>query len=173
VVWWPFELHPDTPPEGRSLEAAIARRGSAYGEHLKAYAAEAGVTLGSVRWLSNSHRALELAELARDRGCFEAVHNGLFRAYFEEGQDIGAAPVLERVAAEAGLDPEEVRFESLVGRYSGLIDRCTAIAREKGVQSTPTMIFDDRFVLTGAQDLAVYQDVLRRLGAEPRHPGII
>ena len=30
------------------------------------------------------------------------------------------------------------------------------------------MIFDDRFVLTGAQDLGVYLDVLKRLGARPK-----
>jgi hypothetical protein len=29
------------------------------------------------------------------------------------------------------------------------------------------MIFDDRLVITGAQDMLVYQDALRRLGARP------
>ncbi|MFN0093777.1 MAG: DsbA family protein [Dehalococcoidia bacterium] len=173
VTWWPFELHPETPKEGRSLEAVIARRGPAYGEHLKSYAAEAGITLGSVRWLSNSHRALELTEFARDRGAFQAVHAALFEAYFSGGRDIGDLAVLDGIAAGAGLDPEEFRFEALVGRYAGLVDRCTEIARAKGVASTPAMIFDDRFLLTGAQDLQVYQDVLRRMGAEPRHPGIV
>jgi predicted DsbA family dithiol-disulfide isomerase len=173
VTWWPFELHPETPPEGRSVEAMVVRRGSAYADHLKEFAAEAGITLKSNRWLANSHRALELAEFARDRGRFREVHEALFRACFEEARNIGDAAVLEEIAREAGLDPEEFRFETLIGRYAELVDKATAMARQKGVTSTPTIIFDDRFVLTGAQDANVYADVLKRLGAAPRHPGIV
>lgn len=173
VTWWPFELHPETPPEGRDLSEYIARRDPRAGEHLKAYAAEAGITLASNRWLANSHRALELAEFARDRGRFDQVHGALFRACFEEARNIGDMTVLADIATAAGLDAEELRFETIVGRYAGLVDETTAIARQKGATSTPTMIFDDRFVLTGAQDPNVYADVLQRLGAAPRHPGIV
>lgn len=173
VTWWPYELHPETPKEGRDISDMVSRRGRDYADHLKQYAAEAGITLASNRHLSNSHRSLELAEFARDRGKFREVHEALFRAYFEEGRDIGDVEALCEIAGTAGLDPEEFRFEVLLGRYAGLIDQTTALAREKGFTSTPTIIFDDRFVVTGAQDLAVYEDVLTRLGAEPRHPGIV
>jgi len=170
VTWWPFELHPETPLEGRNVDELLQRtgRGRAYSEHLKAYAAESGITLASNRWLANSHRALELAEFARDRGKFAEMHDALFRAYFEEKRDIGDVGVLCEIAAECGLDPQEFQVEILVGRYAALIDQTTTLAREKGVTSTPTMIFDDRFVLTGAQDYDVYNDILRRLGASPR-----
>lgn len=173
VTWWPYELHPETPAEGRDISAVVERRGRPYADHLKAYAAEAGIVLASNRRLSNSHRCLELAEFARDRGAFKHVHDALFRAYFEEGRDIGDAAVLAEIAAEAGLDAEEWRFEMLIGRYAGLVDQTTAIARERGFTSTPTVIIDDRMVVTGAQDLQVYQDILERFGATPRHPGIV
>ncbi len=170
VSWWPFELHPETPPEGRDVDELLRRtgRGRAYSEHLKAYAAESGITLASNRWLANSHRALELAEFARDRGTFDEVHTALFHAYFEERRDIGDIDVLCDIATECGLDAQEFKVEILVGRYAALIDKTTALARQKGVTSTPTMIFDDRLVLTGAQDYNVYQDILKRLGAIPR-----
>ncbi|KAA0231973.1 hypothetical protein EDM76_10595 [bacterium] len=73
--------------------------------------------------------------------------------------------VLCEIAAECGLDSREFQAEAALGRYAELIDRTTAIARQKGVTSTPTMIFDDRVVVTGAQDYLVYEDLLRRLGA--------
>jgi predicted DsbA family dithiol-disulfide isomerase len=150
------------------LLARNGRAGQAYRDHLKAYAAEAGLTLASNRWLANSHRALELAEFARDRGAFEAVHEALFRAYFAEGRNIGNLDVLIEICTDSGLDADEFGLEIMLGRYAELIDRTTAIAREKGVTSTPAIIFDDRMIVTGAQDLLVYQDVLRRLGARPR-----
>lgn len=170
VTWWPFELHPETPAEGRDVDELLRRtgRGRAYSDHLRAYAADAGITLASNRWLANSHRALEFAEFARDRGQFEAAHEALFRAYFEEKKDIGDIDVLCELATGCGLDAREFRAEAVVGRYSELIDQTTAIARQKGVTSTPTMIFDDRVVVTGAQDYLVYEDLLRRLGARRR-----
>lgn len=170
VVWWPFELHPEIPPEGRHVDELLSgsRRTQQYREHLKAYAAEAGIPLASNRHVSNSHRALELAEFARDRGAFDAVHNELFRRYFELAEDIGDVDVLCDIAVGAGLNPDEFRAELLIGRYAALIDRTTAIARERGVTATPTMILGDRLVITGAQDLLVYEDALRRLGAPPK-----
>ena len=172
VSWWPFELHPETPAEGRDVDELLRRtgRGRAYSDHLRAYAAESGITLASNRWLANSHRALELSEFARDRGTFDEVHTALFRAYFEERRNIGDIDVLCELASECGLDPAEFKVETMVGRYAALIDETTMVARQKGVTSTPTMIFDDRFVLTGAQDYNVYKDILERMGAVPRYP---
>jgi len=172
VSWWPFELHPETPPEGRDVDELLRRtgRGRDYSDHLRAYAAEAGITLSSNRWLANSHRALELAEFARDNGQFEHVHNALFEAYFERQRDIGDVDVLCAIAAECGLDAARFRAEILLGRYAELIDKSTAVARQQSVTGTPTIIFDDRVVVTGAQDYLVYQDLLRRIGAELRDP---
>ena len=76
--------------------------------------------------------------------------------------------MLTEICRANGLDAEEFGVEMMLGRYAELVDRTTAVAREKGVTSTPAIIFDDRMVVTGAQDLLVYQDVLRRLGAKPR-----
>jgi predicted DsbA family dithiol-disulfide isomerase len=170
VSWWPFELHPETPPEGRNVDEILQRtgRGREYSEHLNAYAAESGINLPSNRWIVNSHRALELAEFARDRGRFTEVHEALFRAYFEDRRDINDIDVLLEIAGTCGLDPDEFGFEILLGRYAELIDRTTALARQKGVTSTPTIIIDDRVVITGAQDYLVYEDILKRLGATSR-----
>ncbi|MCK9520717.1 MAG: DsbA family protein [Dehalococcoidia bacterium] len=168
VTWWPFELHPETPLEGRHVDEIIApsRRSEEYREHLKNYAREAGIELASNRIVANSHRALEFAEFARDRGHFDAAHEALFRAYFTEARDIGNTAVLADIADEVGLDREEWLAEVELGRYAALVDQATAIARQQGATSTPLMIFDDRFVLTGAQDLNVYINVLERLGAK-------
>lgn len=168
VTWWPFELHPETPPEGRHVDEIIApsRRTEEYRQHLKTYAREAGIELASNRIVANSHRSLEFAEFARDRGKFDEAHEALFRAYFSEARDIGSAEVVAGIAEEIGLDPAEWRAEVELGRYAALVDQATAIARQQGASSTPTMIFDDRFVLSGAQELDVYINVLERLGAK-------
>ena len=167
VRWWPFELHPETPPEGRPVDELLRRmgRGERYRQHLREYAAAAGLPLVSTRWLPNSNLALQLAEFARDRGRFAAVHAGIFRAYFAEGRNIGDPEVLEEVAAQAGLDVREWRAARLTGEYALRVAEATRIAREKGFHSTPTMILGNRLLITGAQEYDVYADALRRLGA--------
>lgn len=170
VTWAPYELHPETPPEGR--DASELRRpgpsADAYREHLRAYAADAGIPLVSNRRVANSHRSLELAEFARDRGAFEPVHEALFHAFFQEARDIGDMDVLCDIAAANGLDAAEFAREAAHGEYAGRIDESTRHWRNEGVAGTPTMVFDDRFIISGAQDLDVYLDVLRRMGAARR-----
>lgn len=172
VEWWPFELHPETPAEGRHVDEVLSRKGlgEEYRRNLREQAAAAGVTVSN-RWLANSHRALELSEFARDRGAFAMVHEALFEAYFVEGQNIGEMAVLLQIAEACGLDPDEFGFECLVGGYAELIDKTTGLARAKGFGSTPTIIFADRMLVPGAQDYAVYEDVLTRLGAARRTGG--
>jgi predicted DsbA family dithiol-disulfide isomerase len=176
VTWWPFELHPETPVEGRHVDELIApsRRSDDYRSMLKQFAADAGLTFASNRWVANSHRALELAEFARERMKFDEVHEALFRAYFGEARNIGDIDVLLGIATECGLDENEFAVEVLAGGYADVVDRATQAAREGGFTSTPTMIFGDKVMIPGAQDMTVYRDVLRRLGAEPRNeaPGI-
>lgn len=78
--------------------------------------------------------------------------------------------VLKSIATDCGLNPEEFEAEITRGRYTQLVSEATASAQRSGFRSTPTMIFGDKFSVAGAQELLVYQDVLRRLGAEERMP---
>lgn len=172
ITWWPFELHPETPAEGRHIDELVApsRRSDDYRSMLRQYAADAGLTLASNRWVANSHRALELAEFARERGAFQPVHDALFRAAWAEGKNIGDLDVLRDIVAETGLDEREWTTALLTGEYATLVDRATVAARQAGFSSTPTMIFGDKFMIPGAQDIGVYRDVLTRLGATRREP---
>ena len=99
VTWWPFELHPETPPEGRHVDEMVApsRRTQEYREHLKAYAAEAGLTLASNRHVANSHRSLEVAEFARDRieEPVDAGHLGMQELMLRLGRESGRARAFE------------------------------------------------------------------------------
>lgn len=168
VKWWPFELHPETPVEGRHVDEILPPnnpRRAAIRDHLRNIAEESELPLVSNRTIANSHRALEAAEFARDRGKFDEMHWALLNAYFAEGKNVGDLGVVTGIVEQVGLDVDEWRSEVEAGRYAGLVDFATKVAREQGISSTPTMVFDDRFVVQGAQDLNVYVDVLTRLGA--------
>jgi len=165
VDWVPFELHPETPPEGRVIDPASSGRRAAVHEHLQRLAAEAGLEMKQKRFVSNSRLALEAGEFARAAGpeVFNALHRALLHAYFEEAQDIGDRQTLLAVARGAGLDTEALSAALSDQRYAAEVDDWTAWAQTNGITGTPAFVFNNRFLMVGAQDYEVFADVARRL----------
>ncbi len=158
-----YELHPETPPKGSLLSDRFpgVNLDQMYAP-IRARGEELGLLFGDVRVLPNTRLALETAEYARDRGCFDEFHDRMFRAYFTEGRDIGRFHVVADVARECGLDPAAVKtvLESKIfaPRLAGARDE----ARSYGITGIPTFIVDGHFVIVGAQPLDQFKDLLRR-----------
>jgi predicted DsbA family dithiol-disulfide isomerase len=165
VEWRPFELHPETPKTGANLAGRVgsSARARVYTENILGIAREAGIAMRMPVVVSNSHRALEAAEFARDRGGFEAMHAAMFRAYFEDARDIGDADVLCDIARGWGIDDQGLRQALADETYAARIDEITDAARGDEILSTPTFIFPGGFRLIGGQEYAVFQSVTRRL----------
>ena len=115
VHWRPFQLNPDMPREG--VERA-AYRAAKFGSlersrELDAQVAAAGAAAGLEFRLDrqrrtpntvDAHRLIRRAGEAGGAARQDAVVERLFRAYFQDGHDIGDRAVLAEVAAEAGLE---------------------------------------------------------------------
>ncbi len=116
----------------------------------------------------NSRTALRLTELARDRGLHEPFHDRLMDALWTEGRNIGDRGVLREVAAEVGLEAEEVDGV-LAGE--GYLDRVLASTREAqsiGVSGIPGFLLDRRLLVLGAQPREVFDGAFAQL--EPSAP---
>jgi len=180
VEWWPYDLRPGTPPEGIPLERIAGRGGytSQYLAYVEEAAARAGIRMKRRTLLSNSRPSLEAAEFAREAGRFEPLHRALFRAYFEEGEDIGDEKVLARLAGECGLDAGALVTALRERRHKKLVDEKVRWAYEQNLGGVPAFIFyprgssreTDGYVMVGAQEYEVFKDVtgrvLRRRGPE-------
>ncbi len=115
---------------------------------------------------ANSRKALEAAEFARAAGGqqFDRLHRRLFQAYFEEGENIGLTDVLCRLAAECGLHADRLREALEGGAYSKRVDDDVAWARNIGVTGTPTFLIGEKYAIVGAQEYAVFEQVMSELG---------
>jgi len=172
VEWWPYELRPGTPTEGIPLERIAGQGGytSQYLAYVEEAAARAGIRMKQRTLLSNSRPSLEAAEFAREAGRFEPLHRALFRAYFEEGEDIGDETVLARLASECDLDAGALVVALRERRYEKLVDEKVRWAYEQNLGGVPAFIFctrgsskEDGFVLLGAQEYDVFKDVTERI----------
>lgn len=156
-----YDLHPGTPPEG------LPRSGSpyppAYQEHIRRNAREAGIEMRPPPIIAYTRLAHQATEFARDHGRLLPFQRAVFRAYWEEGQDIGDVEVLCRLASACGLDPQALRQALAEGRYAQRVEEQMRWARSVGTGGVPTFIFNDRFALMGAQEYEVFLDVARRI----------
>lgn len=111
----------------------------------------------------NSHKALEVTELARDLGLHEPVHTRLMDAYWSEAANIGDEEVLLDLVAEAGLDRDEAQAALADGRYRTRIAHSTREANRVGINAIPAFVLDNRLLLLGAHPHETFEQAFAQL----------
>lgn len=176
VTYRPFQLDPTAPPgTTMSVPDAYARkfggpeRAAAIIERVTTTAAEEGLEFHLDRaQRANTLTAHRLIAHARDCGRPDLqgqVKERLLQAYFVDGLDIGDVDTLADCAAEVGMERGPV-VDYLTGE-AGLAGVRADLQRaaELGITAVPTYVVDGRWSVPGAQDTAVFVQVLRRLAA--------
>ncbi len=171
IEWHPFQLNPDMPAGGMDRQDYMTAKFGSREDIVRVHAplleraAEAGVVfdLPAIRRTPNTMDAHRVIHWAGLEGRQTPMVGRLMRAYWSEGQDIGDAATLARLAGEVGLDAE-VTARLLAGDA----DRDTVAAREdharkRGVNAVPTFILANRNVLQGAQPPALWEQVIDEL----------
>lgn len=166
MTWYPFDLHPEYPPEGLPRAQLLARYGQGMTERVSSFFAERGLEYNPhPEVVPNSRAALRLTELARERGAHAAMHDRLMDAYWAEAKDIGDHDVLRAEAAGVGLPADEVE-EVLAG--DRFLDRVEASTREAygfGANAVPAFVLDRRLLVLGAQPEDVFEQAFAQLEA--------
>lgn len=168
--WLCFPLHPDTPPEGQSLERLFACRGvdiPSLLARLEGVAQAEGLPFGPRSMTFNSRRAQELGKWAQSQGRGEAFHHAAFRAYFGEGRNLYDLAVLRDLAREVGLDPDQAEAVVLGGEYAAAVDQDWQLARTLGIGAVPTFVLQARG-LVGAQPYAELERLVIQAGVPRR-----
>jgi predicted DsbA family dithiol-disulfide isomerase len=163
VDWLPFFLHPEYPREGIPRTSLEQRYGRGVHEHTQRVIEAAGLIFNPPPVLPNTRHALEVTELARDRGRHEPVHTRLMHAYWSEAKDIGDDSILLDLVAEAELDRDEAEAAIAEGRYGERVDASTAEAQRHGVHAIPAFVLGDRLLLLGAQPEAIFEQAVAQL----------
>jgi len=167
VVWHPFQLNPDLPPEGigrqEYVERKFGRRSADVYDRVRAVGRTVGIEFafdGIVRQ-PNTVAAHQLIALARQHNRQDQMVESLFRGYFLEGVDLTSPDNLVGLAQRAGLAPEPVcaSLEDDAQRQR-ILDEDTE-ARSLGVSGVPFFIFAQRVAVSGAQEPEI---LVRALG---------
>ena len=175
IAWQPFQLNPDMPPEGMDRRAYLEAKFGGRDGAVRAYApvlerAEAaGLSLNfeAMARTPNTLDAHRLIHWAGIEGAQTPVAMALFRAYFEEGRDIGCRDVLADIADSAGLDAAVIRklLESEADKDDIRARDCKI--REIGVTAVPTFIVAGQHAVPGCQDSALWVRVIDEIAIWP------
>jgi predicted DsbA family dithiol-disulfide isomerase len=167
VTWLPFDLHPEYPAGGLPRAQLLARYGDGMIERMTATFAARGLVYNpNPDVVPNTRTALRLAELARDLGRHDALHERLMDAYWAEAQDIGDHDVLRLLAAEVELPARDVESVLATERYADFVEESTGQAISIGANAVPAFVLDRRLLVLGAQTEAVFEQAVAQL-AEP------
>ena len=156
--WRAFQLNPDMPAQGmdRQLYLQLKFGNAASAERIyreiRAVGEEEGLAFAfdAIERTPNTVACHRLIRFAGLHGQQDAVVETLFRAYFLDGEDIGAPAVLLGVAESAGLSPAETRAFLDSDLEEQAVRAEDMEARRAGLQGVPTFIVNGKFALSGA-----------------------
>ena len=176
IEWHPFQLNPDMAAEGADrrayLEVRFGGKQNAVGVYARVSeaAAAAGVTINfeTMNRVPNTLDAHRLIHWAGLEGRQTAMVSTLFRAYFRDGKDIGDKATLATLAGNAGMDAALAARLLATGEDRADITARDAHARQRGVNSVPTFVIANQYVLTGAQPVALWAQVIDELATAPK-----
>ena len=164
IQWIAFPLHPDTPPQGRTLEDLFAGRNIDIQQklvQLKQVARDLGLPFGDRKMTFNSRLAQELGKWAEQMGSGQAFHDAVFRAYFADGRNIAQINILADIAASVGLDAAEAHDVIAARTFKEAVDTDWIRSYESGATAVPTFLMNGQ-ALVGAQTFNALADFMRQ-----------
>ena len=173
VHWRAFELDPSAPREREASGSYAERIAKKYGssvteaqrriDQMTRIAREDGLDFHFERIRPgntfDAHRVLHLAD---ERGRQDAVKERFLLGYLTEGEPIGDPETLVRLAAEAGLDAEEVRGTLASNAFAADVRADEREANELGISGVPFFVIGGRYAVSGAQPTEVLLGAIQR-----------
>ncbi|MCL4120448.1 UNVERIFIED_CONTAM: hypothetical protein GTU68_012959 [Idotea baltica] len=172
IHWHPFELNPEMPPEGQDGFEHIAEKyGStrAQSEESRARMTELGVDLGfDFRWaegfrMHNTFNAHQLLHWADQQGRKHDLKQAMFSAHFTDRRNLSDDAVLADIAGEIGLDRNEALAVLTDQRYAQHVRDAEKFWLQQGIQGVPALVLDRKYLVTGAQGVDNYTNILHEL----------
>lgn len=172
IRWHPFELNPAMPPEGQNLTEHIAEKygaSAAQSAENRKRLVELGQDLGFTfnfdadSRIVNTFAAHQLLDWAQEAQLQHPLKLALFDAHFTQARDVSDHDVLLEVAASVGLDRDAARTVLDSGSHAQETRTRQEFWTSRGISGVPSMVFDGRYLLTGAQGAETYAQMLTKV----------
>jgi predicted DsbA family dithiol-disulfide isomerase len=111
----------------------------------------------------NTFEAHVLLEYAKAFGKQTELKMRLTTAFFSERKDVSNRDILKKALLDVGLDAEEAlaRLDSKEARDT--VRSQQTYWKNLGINSVPTIVFNRKSAVTGAQPVNIFKEVLTKL----------
>ncbi|MFJ2485364.1 DsbA family oxidoreductase [Pseudomonas sp. NPDC087639] len=178
LTYKPFELNPDMPAEGENAIAHMIRKYGRTAQQVaerNAMIIERGAQIGFRFDLEkrshfyNTFDAHRLLFWASTQGLQRELKKVLLRAYFTDGKNPNDRDTLVALAGEVGLDTERAQAVLTSDELSREVRELEAFYQQRGINSVPAMVLNDRQLMSGSQSVAEYEQALRQAAQAAAH----
>ncbi|XPV77566.1 MAG: DsbA family oxidoreductase [Desulfovibrio sp.] len=172
IEWEPYELNEYMPEKGEDAREHIAKK---YGmthedvlssnESMTKLGAEFGFTFDYSEGLRvrNTFKAHILLEYAKKLGKQTELKLQLFEAFFTHQKDVSDEQVLRDILVKSGLDADTALASINDPLLAKVVKERELFWRNNGVNSVPTMVYNDQSATKGAQSVESYKQILKAL----------
>ena len=164
IHWRSFELRPaGSPPISPQYRARIeASRPMLVKRAHDEYGLELNVGPSGI----DSRPALIAEKYAEAQGKGAAFHAALMQAYWQQARSIDDRAVLKEIAEQVGLNTEN--FDDVLANpaYDAAVSADVDLAHEYGLSGVPALVFDDQYLVVGAQPYDVLKQVVEKVREE-------
>ena len=172
IHWHPFELNPNMPSEGQNMREHITEKyGSSKAESdaSRAQITKVGSDVGfefnftdELR-MHNTFNLHQLLHWAEQQGRMHELKQALFAAHFTDNRNLSDIKILADIAAEVGLSREEALTVLEDQRFANDVRELEQHWQRQGIQSVPAIIFNEQHLVSGAQGVDNYVNILEQL----------
>ncbi len=167
LSWRPFQLNPDMPSEGMSRDDYVRAKFGGGDRPRQIYQAiadsgrEAGIEFqfSRIRRTPNTILSHRLIYWSAKNERQDEVVGELFRAYFEQGLDVGDIDTLVEIAERAGLDPHGAHRFLMSDEGRQEVVASDVYARRLGINGVPCFIVNRKYAVSGAQPPSAFVEV--------------
>lgn len=177
INWRPFMLDADVPSEGLPYQYYMKKKfGGDRTEQFKAMkknlveaAGPAGIEFNfdDIPVRPNTLKAHCLLKLATTQGKSAAASEALFKAFFQDGKDVGDNQVLMQIAKNIGMDSASIQKFTSANNDKAEIQSELAYFQELGVSSVPTFIYNGTFAVAGGQPIDAHLQAIEKASTTP------
>ena len=176
IYWHPFELNPNMPSAGQNMREHIMEKYGSSKEESNASRTrltEAGHEVGfefnfnDDTRMHNTFNLHQLLHWANQQARMHDLKQALFAAHFTHGRNISDNAVLADIAAETGLDRNEALAVLEDQRFAKEVRETEQHWQQQGIQSVPAVIFNERYLVSGAQGVENFTNILQQSADMP------
>lgn len=183
--WHPFELNPDMGPEGQDVGEHIAQKYGSTPEQSRANQqrlSDIGDSVGFAFTLAPGRRIYNtfdahklLGATGRDFGWQRQTELklALFKAYFQDNRDVSDRATLLEISDSVGLDRHSCAAWLDDDMLSAQVRGEERYWRGENINGVPAIIFDQKFLVPGAQSAETFANIVSRILAQRTEAAIV